>query len=340
MRILYFGKYNPDYARNSIMIQALHSQDIEVVQCRVNAGRFWWAKLFLKYLRLRPKYDVMIVGFPGQEVMFLARILTKRPIVFDAFTSHYGGYILDRHVATPHSLRAKRYRFLDTYSCRLADVVLLDTNAHIQFFVDEFGLSKDKFKRIWVGVQSHIYKTGVPVINSRLKVIFFGNYIPLHGVKYIIEAAKMLDNVDFAIIGNGKQRQELQVNASNNVAFFDPMSPDKLNEYIQEADVCLGIFGKSLKTALVIPNKVYIAVAMNKPIITSDTPAIRELFDDQDLVLVPQGDSNALRRGIEKLRDPEYRTQLSRHAYQTYCKHATMELIGKELKNILQNAKH
>ena len=76
--------------------------------------------------------------------MFLAKLLTQTPIIFDAFTSHYGGYILDRQYYSKTSWRAKYYRFIDTWSCKLANLVLLDTQAHIDFFVKEFKLDRKK----------------------------------------------------------------------------------------------------------------------------------------------------------------------------------------------------
>ena len=151
MRVLYFGVYDPAYARNWVLINGLKKNGVEVVELRRKPGRFSLIKLFFDYLAFDHNFDVMIVGFPGQEAMFLARLLTRKPIIFDAFTSHYGGYILDRKRWKKNSIRAKYFRFLDTWSCKLAHVVLLDTQAHIDFFVHEFGLSRSKFKRLWIG---------------------------------------------------------------------------------------------------------------------------------------------------------------------------------------------
>src|SRR3989344_1459069 len=152
MTVLYFGNYNSSYSRNRVLIKGLRQNGVKLIECNVRKSGFRaLIPLFFKYLRLNPSYDLMIVGFPGQEVMFLAKAITRKPIIFDAFTSHYGGYILDRKKWETNSCRAGYFRFLDKWSCRLADVVLLDTEAHINFFLKEFGLSKNKFRRIWIG---------------------------------------------------------------------------------------------------------------------------------------------------------------------------------------------
>lgn len=157
MTVLYFGIYDPMYARNWVLIHGLRQNGVEVLECRVRAQRGALIKLFFKFLFFHPKFDAIIIGFPGQEVMFLARWLTRKPIIFDAFTSHYEGYILDYGRWGKESFRARYFKFLDRWSCRLASLVLLDTQAHIDFFVQEFGLSPQKFKRLWIGANSDMF---------------------------------------------------------------------------------------------------------------------------------------------------------------------------------------
>lgn len=299
MTVLYFGNYRSNYPRNRVLINGLRQNGVKIIECNVRNNGFWsLITLFFKYLKSKTHYDFLVVGFPGQEAMFLARFLTlrlgsgraRKPIIFDAFTSHYGGYILDRKYFSTKSFRAKYYRFLDKWSCKLADLILLDTLVHIDFFVQEFGLPKEKFIRVFVGTDSNIfYPRENPDIGrskSPFRVHFHGHYIPLQGIRYIIEAAKLLENEDisFNLIGRGQTFKEDRKLAERLglkiINFIDSVSYDKLPEYMAQADVCLGIFGDSPKTDLVIPNKLYEALAMAKPVITADTPAVRELLTD------------------------------------------------------------
>lgn len=353
MKILYFGTYDPDYARNWVLINGLRKNGVEVLELRQSPGRFSLFRLFLDYLKFKKDFDVMIVGFPGQEAMFLARLLVwllrpssgqVKPIIFDAFTSHYGGYILDRQKFSKNSFHAQYYRFLDKWSCKLADVVLLDTNAHINFFVNEFNLPKEKFRRIWVGVPGEeIERVATEREPNKFKVTFFGTYIPLQGVEYIIKAAKILEShsdIVFTLIGGGQEKKKIENFAEElrlkNVIFRGMFSLENLRQEMTNSDICLGIFGTSLKTHLVIPNKVYEAVALGKPVITADTEAVRELFDENDMMLIPTANADALATAIVKLKnDTVLRDKLSANAHKKFLNLLTYPVIGKELKNIL-----
>jgi len=341
MRILFFGIYKPGYSRNRVLIKGLKQNGIEVLECRSSSkGLLSFFDLFFKHLKFLGKYDFMLVGFPGQEVMFLARLLTRKPIIFDTFTSHYGGYILDRQYFSKKSLRAKYYRFLDRWSCKLADICLLDTQAHIDFFVSEFGLPREKFRRIFVGTDSDVfYPREIKKNSDKFLIHFHGYYIPLQGVKYIIETAKILENenIVFNFIGRGQtfenDRKLAEKLKLKNVNFIDPVPYDKLPDYIAQADVCLGIFGDSPKIDLVIPNKVYQALAMGKPVITADTPAIRELLaDGENVIFCKTADADDLADKIIKLKDDsDLRLKIARNGRSVFIGRATPGILGRQL---------
>src|SRR3989344_1067916 len=355
MRVLYFGIYNPSYARNWVIINGLRKNGIEVIELFEKPSKSSLFRLAIRYLLLKEKFDLVIVGFPGQEIMFLAKMIIRKPIIFDAFTSHYGGYILDRKRSSPTSLMARYYRFLDTWSCKFADVILLDTQAHIDFFIREFGLSVDKFRREWIGAnddnfkpinRQDLFKQVLPV-NDKFKVIFFGTYVPLQGVEYIIRAAKVLESqkdVIFQFIGKGQDRNkciELSKNLGlKNIEFIDMMKPEDLRIEIAKSDIVLGLFGDTPKTPIVIPNKVYEALAMKKPVITADTPAIRELFDDNDMFLVPAANPHKLAQAIIELKNsPELRMKFSENGYRKFIDRASSKVLGQEVRDICLSLK-
>jgi glycosyltransferase involved in cell wall biosynthesis len=108
---------------------------------------------------------------------------------------------------------------------------------------------------------------------------------------------------------------------------------DALIGYLHEADVCLGIFGTSDKAASVIPNKVFQILAAGKPLITRDSPAIRELVEHSppSVTLIPAGNPARLAEAIARCsaQDVLYGAGVSaEHAF-------NVSAIGRQLIRLL-----
>ena len=142
------------YPRNRVIIEGLRKNGVDVVECHedfwkdtsqklegVKAGSgiiktlyrlmLAYSVLICKFRRVG-YYDALIVGYAGHIDIFLAKTLNifrRKPIIFDAFLSLYDTAVMDRRIVHPGSVKAKLLRFIDTWSCRIADVVLLDTLA-------------------------------------------------------------------------------------------------------------------------------------------------------------------------------------------------------------------
>lgn len=348
MRVVYFGSYNQAHPRNRILIDGLRQNGVEVVEIHQRGSyisKSW--KLFWNAWQERGEYDFMIVGFPGFTIMPLARLVATAPLVFDAFLSYYDSNVFDRRICKPGSMRAGYYFFLDRLSCRLADVILLDTNEHIKYFVEKFGVKREKFRRIFIGAHDKIFKPSaqLPATSHQLQVLFWGWIIPLHGVEYILEAAKILQgqSIEFLFIGGGADKGQMMQQAAalglGNVKFLPAVPAEALKDFIREADVCLGIFGNTQKTRRVIPNKLYEALASKKPAITADTPAAREaLIDRQHCLFCRVADGQDLAKKILELKnDPALQQRLAENGYKLYQEKFTPGHLGRELLTIFED---
>ena len=361
LRICYFGTYSMEegYPRNRVIIEGLRKNRVEIIECHddlwrdtsekiegISAGHAKTiSRILLVYVRLIKKfmkvghYNTIIVGYAGHIDIFLAKILNlfrRKPIIFDAFLSLYDTAVLDRKIVAPGSFKARLLYLLDRWACKMADVVLLDTQAHIDYFVREFRLPRDKFFAVPVGSALSVIPSQEGIPNSSpppillpqvgeekggggekrdflFQVLYFGSYIPLHGVDVILKAAKILQDstpplnplpqgegkkggepispplmgggqgegdtrIVFTMVGTGQLLLEMKQLASDlglkNVNFVDRfVGEEELTRYIREADICLGIFGQTDKAMRVIPCKVYNCLAMGKPLITGMTPA-------------------------------------------------------------------
>lgn len=350
MKVLYFGFYDPGYARNRVLIRGLKINGVEVMECRSGFGglkKFF--DLYKKHKAFKNKYDAMVVGFLGHNLVPLAKMISSGPVIFDSFISLFDSNVFDRKVVRQKSPKAFYYRFLDWFSMKLADLVLFDTQQQIEYASTEFKIKKEKFKRIFVGTDDAVFYPRETrnidpegVARRSCTVHFHGSFIPLQGVDCIVKAAKLLEKEDirFNILGEGQTYAEIRELVTGlelkNLNFIKRVEYDKLPEYIEKSDICLGIFGETPKAKRVIPNKVFEYAAMKKPIITADTPAIRELFNEEDMVLIKPIPENLASAITELKNSPALRKTISENAYGKVRSFANPVVLGKELKNIVQ----
>ncbi|HUY62291.1 MAG TPA: glycosyltransferase [Candidatus Paceibacterota bacterium] len=307
---LFFGIYDPGYSRNRVLMKGFSAHSWRVLECRADPRQFpgirKYLELYRQYRRIRhERFDLVLVAYPGQTVVPLARLLFGNRFVFDAFVSLYDSNVKDRKVHPERSIAAGLDWLADWLSTKLAPVILLDTEAHIDYFVREFGIAREKFIRVFVGTDL------VPARrepDERLTVHFHGTYIPLQGIPYIIEAAELLADLPLTVrlIGRGQEYERIRAWADAkklaNVVFDEPVPNEHLADEIARATVCLGIFGDTGKASRVIPNKVYECLAAGKPVITADTPAIREAFTDRkDIYLCKAASPESLAAAIRTL---------------------------------------
>lgn len=346
IKICFFGIYDPNYGRNRVLIEGFEKNNTEVIKCNDRVPGFRkYLNLAKKYCRLDKNYDILLVAFPGWPVMWLAKILTRKPIIYDAFLSVYESQVEDRKKYSPKSLKAKYYWFLDWLSCKLADRILLDTDEHIKYFVKTFKIKKDKFIKVLVGTDDGVFFPRRKKKGTEFLIHFHGSFIPLQGIQYIIKAAKKLEKhpgIQFSIIGKGQTYSEIRDLAQKlnvvNVNFLDYVPYKELPNYIARADICLGIFGDTEKAKRVIPNKVYEAIAMKKPVISADTPAARELFTNRKNILFCRAaDPEDLAKKILELKNnPVLGKRIAESAHRLFSRKATPKILGKKLKSILQ----
>lgn len=372
MKVCYFGTYDADYVRNRVLTEGLRANGVQVAECH---SRLWfgtpdkvrevergilnprlWLRFLKAYLRLLRnylkvgRYDVMVVGYAGHIDVFLARILAslaRKPLVFDAFLSLHDTIVEDRGLAGAGSMIGSLAFWLEKLGCLLSDVVLLDTEAHIHHFSTKYTIPKRKFRRVWVGADEKVYyPLKIPRKDQQFTVIYFGKFIPLHGVEHVVRAAKGLEaypDIRFEFIGRGQTyhqvrclAEELQV--GNIIWGPEWLEPPELRQRIAQADVCLGIFGTSPKAEYVIPAKAYIALAMRKPLITRDSPAVREIFiSGENALLCPAGDGLALANSVLTLRrNPDLRKEIAHKGFRLFQEAFSSQAVGLKVKEMLR----
>src|SRR5262249_34004665 len=167
--------------------------------------------------------------------------------------------------------------------------------------------------------------------------LFVGKRIPLHGLETILEAARLAPELRFRVVGSG-QLQKLVETRPPNVEHVPWVEYERLAGELHRAGCALGIFGTSAKSARVIPNKAFQALACATPLVTADAPAARELLaDGESALLVPPGDAEALAAALRRLAgNPDIARRLSEGGLAAYRGHASEDVLGARWRALLE----
>ena len=350
MRVLFLVGREIGYARNQVLHHAFKRfADVDVVaspnkpnSLLTNSARI--AAVAASKL-IRNHYDLVFVGFYGHIILRLVRPLVRSPLLFDAFVSTYDTLCFDRKLFSPRSPMGRLAYRLDWSAIRSADHILLDTQQHIDYFVETFNQPRSKFDALPVGCDDSIYRPApLPSPHEPVTVLSYSTFLALHGVDTILHAASLLRDkpVHFLLIGDGPAYKEMRNLASQlaltNVAFKPPVSQPQLAEAIAGADICLGgHFDSGGKASRVIPGKVYQMMAVGRPLIAGDTPANRVLLTHKETAwLVPTEDPQALASAILTLAgDADLRGHLARKGRRQYETCCSEVMIRRSLERIV-----
>jgi glycosyltransferase involved in cell wall biosynthesis len=311
-----FGGHHAGYPRSAVLLAGLRRLGVPVVDCTVSPrlkSPRRYPSLLRRYRNLKDPFDVVFVPEFQHKDMPLASMLAHaggKLCVFDPLVSRYDTRVHDRQDVSRHGVQAWHNRNLDRVSLSLADLVLADTEPHAAYY-RSLAAPGTRVRVLEVGYDDALFRPAPEPAGSGCRVLFFGSFLPLHGVDTIVEAAASLrsrHDVSFDLIGDGQTHAavaaRLDALGLERVTLSPRVAMETLPERIAGAHVCLGIFGRTPKASRVVPNKLFQCMGCARAVITADTPAVRSLFTaGEDVVTVPAGDAQALASAIVRLTD-------------------------------------
>ncbi len=377
-RVLYFGTYDQGIGRNAILREGLAAAGIPLAECHAPLWRDTAAKLatvrqpaaavrlaarlaaawprLVACRRRAGPYDVLLVGATGHLDLPLARLLAGgRLLVFDPLVS-LGETVRDRGLLAPDSRRLAAMARLERSLFALADVTLVDTAAHARALAAEVGLDLARAVVLPVGAPSAL-RAGAPdygpsPTEAELRVVYFGQHIPLHGLDTVLGAAERLQadqaqfgrpSIQLILVGVGQTLPEVTRQVAERRLANVRLVPEWLSleqllaEHIVPADVCLGVFGDQPKARRIVPFKVYAALAAGRAVVTAHTPAVAELLmPGEEVWTVPAADPAALAAALVQLaNDPGLRLRLARAGRAAFDQRFAPPVLGRQLRDAL-----
>lgn len=318
-RVCFVQSYRePGYVRGRAIQAALAGSDdvqlVLAVNCSRGIRRYWETLRALLHARRQFDPDVYILGFRGHELAWLVRWLTRRkPLVIDALMSPYAAMAEEGKLGMPGRLVAPLWRRYEAAILHAADAVLTDTQLHADFLQARFRIPARKIFVIPVGAVEHeelpenSSLTATESHHPAFRVLFYGSFLPLHGVDTIVDAAARVGDlpVEFDFIG-GTPTQARQLHAlcaTRGVRRYrhrDWVPFDQLLQHdIPRADLCLGgPFGNTPQARRVVTGKTSQCLALGKPTVVGRIDEDWGFVHKVNCLLVEQGDAAQLATAI------------------------------------------
>lgn len=236
-----------------------------------------------------PPHAMVLVPYLGLfDLLVLMPFASMRgvPVVWQVFISPYDTAVNDRRMLSRWNPLAWLLYACEWIAVRAADKSFIDTPAHARRFETIVGVAPHAVGDVPLGTDPARFppRAGKPTLRSPLRVLFYGQYIPLHGLETIVRAAKLVEEagvaVDWELLGAGQEGERITALIASlgvrSVRQVGWVTPAEVSARILAADVGLGVFGTSGKALTVIPNKAYEIAATQTPIISGDSPAMKD----------------------------------------------------------------
>ncbi|WP_160133005.1 glycosyltransferase [Microbacterium sp. SLBN-146] len=315
--VFYFRVEDPGYPRNARIrgYLARRRWDVRVHRRAARTRRFRALRDARAAFRGARTADVVVVSeisIPFVPVAWLAARMFRTPLAVDGFVSKYETDVEDGGRHDPKSFGARYRAFIDRFAVRKPDVYFVDTRVRraqiLRRYPDAHVLSLPVGAPAWA--RARAWK---PVEDGMLRVLFYGSFLPLHGVPVIVRSLVFAPSVRLTLVGTedhpgGTEDMRMlarELGVEERTRFLPTVPQEELADIIAAHDVVLGLFGGSAKAGSVIANKVWQGLACGRVVVTRESSALDELapLAAGQLRTVPPGDSAALAASLEKIAD-------------------------------------
>ena len=349
-RVAFIGAFDPDYTRHAVIRTGLEQNGVEVRLLAIpkNSNTLLRIQHLIRSFRQVRDCDLVFIPAFNQLTVPLAWLLGhvyRKRVVVDYLVG-LTDLIADRGQVA--RWREWLYKRIDRFNTQRL-TTLTDTQAHKTIFQKLWGGKLEKMHILPVGYREALQVAMKDPPVDSFVAQYLGSFIPFHHVETIIRAADLLremPQIQFELIGDGQtfevNRQLAESLALENVRFVKGfIQPPELLDILSRASLFLGVFGDSEKTLYVVPTKVYESMVLKRPIVTADSPALREFFTvGEHLVTVASNDPQALAEAIRELaEDRDLRKRLARQGAEKVQHEFSPKRIGEQLLAILESFK-
>tara|TARA_B100001175_G_scaffold309203_1_gene310585 strand:- start:7196 stop:8410 length:1215 start_codon:yes stop_codon:yes gene_type:complete len=246
-----------------------------------------------------------------------------------------------------NSLIIKVLQKIANHIYKKSKVIVVVTDSFKDYLI-KIGVDKNKIIVIKNGFNFNRSLTPTKSIDYILKelnlknnttVSYIGTIGMSHGVRTILETAKICKDVNFLIIGEGAEKTNLQLKAKNekinNVLFIDSIDWQEIVNINQLVSANIIHLKKLDLFKTVIPSKIFESMALKKPILAGLIGESLEIIlsSESGLEIEPENELS-LKNGIDYIqKNPNNSKQLGLNGYNFVRENYNRELLAEKMIN-------
>lgn len=268
--------------------------------------------------------------FQGITALLIAR-LKRVPFLFEVRDLWPAFAIAVGVLRNPWLIRASLW--LERFLYHHADRVMVNSPGFIQHVLEKGARQVDLIPN---GAEPEMFQDHSNGKAFRRQNHFEEKFLILyagaHGISndlgIVLQAADELrsqENIQFLLVGDGKEKRKLQTQAANlhlsNVHFLPPVPKEQMGEILAAADAGLAILKPLDLYKTTYPNKVFDYMAAARPVILAIDGVIREVVEQAGAgIAVPPGDPKAIAQAACQLASQPTHAREMGNAGQNYIR--------------------
>lgn len=343
--------FQPDYVRARTLrtaIKAAPDTQVIIIKNRHKGmARFVEVPAKLMMTRLTQKPDAYVITFRGYEMLLLmVHTLVRKPIIFDEMVN-FTEWMEENGKLKPGTLAYRLFRRWNGWMVGHARFVLADTDAHAKFSAKLNGLALDRYRTIPVGTDEEVFHPQAPSksADKKFTVFYYGHMRPLHGLDYVLEAARLLKDqpdISFRFIGGKEKDKQACLQAASegaHVTHESWLAFDELPKAAAQAGLTLGgPFGGTTQAKLVVTGKTYQFLALGTPVLIGRNEVNAHFENKVNSLVVDQADAQAIANAVTWAKEhPKELKKIGEKGRRLYEKHFSQDVINGLVEKLLQD---
>lgn len=301
-------------------------------------------RLAWRYLKFIKKNKIKHVYCREARLCFFIIIYNK------LFFREKLNYIYEIHALLE---RGKVDLLVDKFLSWTVNYFILITNKLREMYVKKYSVDINKTIMLSDAVDLDIFDIDISKEEARNKLdlpqdkkilVYTGKFKTMgedKGISDILKSLKTINNKNILFIAVGGSDKEMdyyrsmakKIGFKNQAIFRGLTTQNNLALYQKSADILLMPFPYTKHYAFFMsPLKMFEYMASKRPIVTTDLPAIREILNQNNAIIVKPGNFDNLANGINKLLNDNYLSEnLSEQAYVDIRKYTWEKRVEKIL---------